>query len=142
MTQALFQSLDSVAIASYIRDAQHSVCYAAPGIHRDPAKAIAEVAQRIGPESITVCLDFDERVLRMGFGDIESVNCLRDAGIVISSAAGLRMGLVIVDDEGSLFTPTALYLEADHRPTGAPNAMRLSNDQATDDLATLRWTPH
>jgi hypothetical protein len=44
---------------------------------------------------------------------------------------------VIVDDEGYIFTPTALYLEADQRPTQAPNAMRLSRDQTTEALARL-----
>lgn len=51
---ALFRSLDSAAIASDIRKAQHSVCYAAPGIQQEPAKAMSELAQRIGPELITV----------------------------------------------------------------------------------------
>lgn len=37
MTDALFCSLESIAIASAIRSAQHSVCYAAPGIQAEPA---------------------------------------------------------------------------------------------------------
>ena len=32
MSEPLFRSLDSAAIANDIRKAQHSVCYAAPGI--------------------------------------------------------------------------------------------------------------
>jgi hypothetical protein len=134
---ALFRSLDSAAIASDIRKAQSSVCYAAPGIQQEPARAIAELARRIQPEAITVCLDFDERVMRMGFGDLAAVKTLRDAGIVVSSTSGLRTGLVIVDHEGYIFTPTALYLEADQRPTEAPNALRLSHDQVKEALARL-----
>ena len=42
-----------------------------------------------------------------------------------------------MDHQGYIFTPTALYLEADHRPAGAPNAMRLSRGQATEALARL-----
>jgi hypothetical protein len=134
---ALFRSLDSAAIASDIRKAQVSVCYAAPGVQQEPATAMAELAQRIGPEFITVCLDFDERVMRMGFGDLAAVKTLRDAGIVVSSTSGLRTGLVIADQEGYIFTPTALYLEADQRPTEAPNALRLSRHQVTEALARL-----
>ena len=137
MTDALFCSLDSIAIASAIRAAEHSVCYAAPGIQAEPAKAMAEVARRIGPELITVCLDFDERVMRMGFGDLPSVKLLRDAGISVSSTPGLRTGLVIVDHQGYIFTPNALYLEAEDRPADAPNAMRLSKDQVTEALSRL-----
>ncbi|MBZ0217446.1 MAG: hypothetical protein K8F25_12885, partial [Fimbriimonadaceae bacterium] len=39
--------------------------------------------------------------------------------------------------EGYIFTPTALYLEADQRPTEAPNALRLSRDQVAEALARL-----
>lgn len=137
MTNPLFRSLDSAAIAADIRAAQHSVCYAAPGIQDEPAKAMAEAAKNIGPELITVCLDFDERVMRMGFGSLTAVKTLRDSGIVVNSTPGLRTGLVIVDHAGYIFTPTALYLEAEDRPAEAPNAMRLSKDQVTEALARL-----
>src|SRR5262245_14339031 len=119
MTDPLFCSLDSISVARYIRTAQHSVCYAAPGIQQEPANAIVDVAKRIGPECINVCLDFDERVMRMGFGDLASVKILRDAGIAVNSTSGLRTGLVIVDHQGYIFTPTALYLEAEDRSAAA-----------------------
>jgi hypothetical protein len=44
----------------------------------------------------------------------------------VNSTIGLRTGLVIVDREEYIFTPSALYLEAENRPAEAPNAMRLS----------------
>jgi hypothetical protein len=44
---------------------------------------------------------------------------------------------VIIDDEGYIFTPTALYLEADPGDTDAPNALRLSAEQVTEALARL-----
>ncbi len=137
MSGPLFCSLDSAAIAAEISAAQVSVCYAAPGVQDAPAKAMVEVAKRIGPEFVTVCIDFDERVMRMGFGDLAAVKTLRDAGIFVNSSAGLRTGLVIVDQEGYIFTPTALYLEAEDRAGAAPNAMRLSKDQAKEALARL-----
>ena len=137
MTSPLFRSLDSGAIAREIRAAEYSVCYAAPGIQLEPATAMAEVAARIGPKLVTVCLDFDERVMRMGFGDLAAVKVLRDAKISVSSTPGLRTGLVIADHQGYLFTPTALYLEAENRPAEAPNAMRLSKDQVSEALSRL-----
>ena len=137
MDGALFCNLTSDAIADAIRTAENSVCYAAPGIQIEPAKAMTEVARRIGPELLTVCLDFDERVMRMGFGDLDAVKALQKAGISVNSTPGLRTGLVVVDHQGYIFTPTALYLEAEDRPADAPNAMRLSKDQVTEALARL-----
>jgi hypothetical protein len=137
MTDPLFLSLDSSRIAYEMMGAERGVCYAAPGIQREPADALAVLAGKIGPELITVCLDFDERVMRMGFGELEAVKTLREAGIDVRSTPGLRTGLVIIDDEGYIFTPTALYLEAEERPAEAPNAMRLSKEQVNDALARL-----
>lgn len=135
--EPLFCALDSADIAQLICTAKHSVCYAGPGIQLQPAKAMAKVAQRLGSEMMTLCIDFDERVVRMGYGDIEAVECLREARIVVRNAPGLRTALVIVDDQGFIFTPTALYLEAEPQGEAAPNAMRLSREQVAEALARL-----
>ncbi len=137
MSEPLFLSLDSGRLAMQIAGAEHSVCYAAPGILPEPATALATLARKLGPELITVCLDFDERVMRMGFGTLDAVQTLRDVGVEVRSTPGLRTGLIVVDEAGYIFTPTALYLETDERSDKAPNAMRLSKDQVTEVLARL-----
>jgi hypothetical protein len=73
----------------------------------------------------------------MGFGEFAAVGILRDVDINISSTKGLRTGLLVVDYEGYIFTPTALYLEADRRTADAPNAMRLSKEQVMEAMARL-----
>ncbi|WP_199930502.1 hypothetical protein [Sedimenticola thiotaurini] len=133
----LFCHLSSARIAELIRTAEGAVCYAGPGIQQEPAKAIAEVASRIGPELVTVSLDFDERVMRMGYGDIAAVQSLREAGVLINSSPGLRSALIIVDGEGYTFTPTPLYLEAETATDSARNALRLSPEQVAEALARL-----
>ena len=133
----LFLSLDSKQIAHEVSRAKRYVCYASPGILQEPANALAALATRIGSDRITVCLDFDERVLRLGFGELLAVKTLRCAMIDVRSTPGLRTGILIIDDEGFIFTPTALYLEADAHPVDAPNAMRLSKDQVTEALPRL-----
>ena len=135
----LFCTLDSQRIANLIRSAEHFVCYAGPGVQMAPAQAMAEVAKRIGVEMVTVALGFDERVMRMGFGDLDAVKALRAADIEVRVAPGLRAALVLVDDEGYQFTPTALYLEAEARGGHAANAMRLSTEQLHE--ARVRLSP-
>jgi hypothetical protein len=137
MAGALFCALTAADIAAAIGTARQSVCYAAPGVQPEPAAAMVDVAARLGPELITVCLDFDERVLRMGFGDLDAVKALQGAGIAVTSTPGLRTGLIIVDGAGWIFTPTALFLEPDNRASDAPNAMRLTGAQASEALARL-----
>jgi hypothetical protein len=65
-SDALFCTLEPADIAGLIRGAQRLVCYAAPGVQPDVAKAMVDTGARLGPELLTVCLDFDERVMRMG----------------------------------------------------------------------------
>jgi hypothetical protein len=98
---------------------------------------VVRFARRHGPELVTVLLDFDERVMRMGFGDLAAVAALRDAGIAVRSTSGLRTGFLVVDDDGYIFTPIARYLEADRREPAAPNAMRLSPEQVVEALSRL-----
>lgn len=135
--EALFNTLTSADIAAFVESAQRAVCYAGPGIQETVAKALLAVMARVGPEMLTVCLDFDERVIRMGYGSYDAVTQLREAGIVVRSAPGLRMALVIADHAGYLFTPTPLYLEADPASGAAPNAMRMSGAQVDEALARL-----
>ena len=134
---ALFCVLSSLRIAELVRSARRAVCYAAPGVQSDVAQAMVDTATRLVPEMVTVCLDFDERVMRMGYGDLSAVKLLRKAGISVRSAPGLRTAMVIADDAGFVFTPIALYLEAEPAGSAAPNAIRMSREQVAEALARL-----
>ncbi len=136
-TDALFCSLTPSRLADLVRSAQQAVCYAGPGIQLDLAQAMVEVAGRVGKEMLTVSLDFDDRVMRMGYGNVEAVKLLLDAGIAVQSSPGLRTALVVVDDAGYIFTPTALYLEAEPTDGSASNAVRMSGEQVAQALARL-----
>jgi len=133
---SFFGHLSSSSIAEIINKSEGPICYAAPGVHLGPAEAMAKAAARFGAGLITVWLDFDENVMRMGYGDIEAVKLLLNAGIEVQHAAGLRSALIVADGEGYTFSPTPLYLEAE---PGAEvrNAMRLSKEQIEEALVRL-----
>ena len=126
---SLFTSLSSPKIATRINKSVHRVIFAAPGIHPQPAQALVELSSRLPTTSITVSLDLDEHTLRMGYGTLKSVDTLCDAGIVPTHSRGLRTGILIVDDRGWIFTPTALYLEAEPQSDETPNAVEIPQEQ-------------
>ncbi|MEZ5643627.1 MAG: hypothetical protein R3E99_00425 [Burkholderiaceae bacterium] len=136
-SDALFCSLSQSRIAELVRSARQAVCYAAPGIQIELAQAMVEVAARLGKELLTVSLDFEDRVMRMGYGSVDAIKLLLDAGIAVQSAPGLRTALVVVDNEGYIFTPTALYLEAEPVDGAVSNAVRMSGEQVAQALARL-----
>lgn len=133
----LFETLTSSDIGQLFSRAQKGVYFAAPGIQDGPAGALCALASTLGPDLIHVLIDFDERVFRMGFGSLAAVKELQAAKIAVRSSPGLRTGLLVVDDYGYIFTPTALYLEPDERPDGALNALRLTRDQVREAMSRL-----
>jgi hypothetical protein len=136
-SNALFCNLTSKDIAAIITSAKRLVCYAGPGIQVDVAEAMVVSVARLGTEMITVCVDFDERVMRMGYGEIKAVETLRKANVEVTNISGLRAALIIVDDSGFIFTPTPLYLESESFDSIAPNAVRMSQGQIAEALARL-----
>ena len=136
-TDALFCTISSKDIAQLIRNAQHSVCYAAPGISMEVAEAMVNTSKRLGAEMLTVCLDFNENVMRMGYGEIKAVGLLGNTKIRVSNVSGLRTAIIISDENGFIFTPTPLYLEAEPASGTSPNAVRMSTEQIAEALARL-----
>lgn len=134
---AYFETLSSNGLSTLVGEAERSVCLATPGLHEPLAEAIIAKATQIGADLITVCVDFDERVLRMGFGSLSAIQRLRQAGISVTSIPGLRMGLLVSDDRGFAFAPTALLLEGEKDTGEGMNAMRLLPVQAKEAMARL-----
>lgn len=127
----ILSAVSSRRIANQISNAKHRVIYAAPGIQAEAAAALAERAGALGSQALTVSLDFNEHTLRMGYGSLDAVEILRKAGIEPTQSPGFRSGILIVDERGWVFTPTALYLEQEPQSDETPNAIELSRIQVT-----------
>ncbi len=136
INETFFCHLSSQRIAKMIEEAEGPICYAGPGIQKIPAEALSVAAKHLGPDIITVWLDFDERIMRMGYGELDAVEILLDAGISIRHATGLRSALIIVDGTGYTFTPTPLYIEAEPGDE-IRNALRLTKEQVAEAMARL-----
>ena len=137
LQEAFFCHLDTTVMANFIRNAKRAVVYAGPGIHLLPAQAMVEVSERLGTDMLTVNVDLDERVIRMGYGEFIAISLLKKAGIPLNHSPNLRSALLIVDDMGYSFTPTALYIEAENKHPTAFNSIRLMKEQVKEALARL-----
>lgn len=119
--------------------ASKRLIYAAPGIQKEAAEALAKKAGEIGVERVSVSIDLDEHTIRMGYGCIEAIDILRSAGIEPVHSPGFRSGILIIDDRGWVFTPTALYLENEPQSDETPNAVELSESQV--NALAIRLSP-
>ena len=111
----MFQRLPAHVIGQMIRMAKHRTIYAAPSINDSVASALVEQS-RDSKFQVDVILDYNEDLFRLGYGLAESVNMLRDAGIIVRKQPGLRIGFVIIDDQGWAFSlpPMAVESQSSH----------------------------
>jgi hypothetical protein len=132
MRQLLFWYLSSAVMAKLIGNAHTRVCYVAPGIQDAAAAALCSAVASNPNLRISVSLNFSEGSFRMGYGSLEAVRRLKNSGIKVVNSPGLRAAVLIVDDNGWVFTPTALYLEPEPHSEETPNAIRLTRDQINE----------
>src|SRR5690606_29808629 len=91
--------------------------------------------QALGDEQVVVVLDYDEQVFRLGYGHYESVKMLEEAGVVVRQQPGLRIGVLILDDQGWVFTLPPMAVEGQHELTF--NALTLMPEQVNEVVRTL-----
>jgi hypothetical protein len=76
---------------------------------------------------VSVILDVDPDVYRLGYGDPEALAFLERAaaarGGALNRHPGVRIGLLVVDQQTVVFAPTPLVIEAGPRRRDTPNAI-------------------
>lgn len=141
-----FVNLDEDATIRAIQAAQRRVVYIAPGIAETVARALGERAVSHSALSVLVILDVDPEVCRLGYGSMAGLQAVvahaRSPRFQVRFEAGLRIGLLAVDDTVLLYAPTPLLIEAGSWRTERRNAILLGEDnpsvfpnQARIDLA-------
>lgn len=122
-------NVDDDKIVDLIDAATQRVVLLAPGLADSVADAIVGAWRRLGTQAVTVILDVDPEVCRLGYGTVEALKTLRDAaaqlGTLICHQPGVRVGLLICDQTTLVFNPPPLLIEAGSRHPERPNAIQL-----------------
>jgi hypothetical protein len=129
-----FETIDDTGLALRIREARERVLLCAPGFGDPVAAALIEAHGRLGQERVVVVVDGTAQAARLGYGHFDAVGQLSQAGVAIRVEPGLRLGTLIVDDQGWCFATPPLLVDATMERAVAPNAMRLMPAQI-DTLA-------
>jgi hypothetical protein len=124
-----FLSLSPERLASIIMGARRRVVYAAPSVSLEVSSALINASERLGDGNVAIVLDVSEDVFRLGYGVIDALNLLHERNISVRHSEGLRISLVVVDDEGFIFCLPALLVDAARRGDDQPNAVRASFEQ-------------
>ena len=122
-------------IETTIQGAAQRLVVAAPAVSCRLAHAICGQWRRLGPDHVTLILDSDPEVYRLGYGCLEALHILRQAstevGATIRCQPGLRIGMIVSDDRTLIYMPTAQLVEAGPNTQGAANAIFLGHVPAT-----------
>lgn len=120
---------DEAKIIDWIHRAEHRIVYLAPGITQKVAEAISVRWKQMDPNAVSVILDVDPEVCRLGFGTIEGLLAIRAAaqevGALVCHQPGVRIGLLVSDQATLIYTPTPLLIEAGSTQPERPNAIVL-----------------
>ncbi len=129
MNGSLFTAISSEKMASLMNEASDRVIIATPALFGVTARALLSAHDRLGSESIAVVVDCDEEVFRLGYGEIVALQMLQESGIALRQCSGLRIGILICDDKGWIFSPTALYVQPEVHSNETPNAICISGSE-------------
>lgn len=112
-----FQAVNDDVLVDLIDQVHERLVFIAPGVRKKVAEAICGAVERLGDAgNVSVILDVSEEVCRMGFGDIEGLRILQQNQLIcgrLSAQEGVRIGVLITDEDTLIYTPTALLLEAE-----------------------------
>ena len=116
-------------IANVILTAQKRLVVLAPAVPLLVAKAICDRWQCLGPEPVSVILDIDPEVYRLGYGEAAALDLMVKTAVsvnaVIRRQPGIRIGVIIADDRTLVYSPTPQLIEAGPNTGGAANAVYL-----------------
>ena len=123
-------------LAEQIRAAKNRVVFVAPGVSHDVAKALVAAHKRC--QSVTVVLDADEDVCRIGYGDVLGFDHLRQHGAALElrAHAGVRLGMLMTDSVVTIWSPIPRSVESERKPD-QPNAIVLDAESPDGDHAEL-----
>jgi hypothetical protein len=130
-------------VCELIRSANRRLVVLAPALHEKVAKALAAQWGKLGVDRVSVILDLDAEVFRLGYGELSALKLLEQTatqlGTMIQRQPGIRIGVIVADEVTLIYSPTPLLIEAGpanpapNKPS-TPNAIRL--DHTPQGIAT------
>ncbi len=110
------QPITDELLISAIGRASERVVLISPGVWPPVAEAVAAAWEKLGRDRVTVILDVDPEICRIGYGSLEGIQILQDAaakqGEALGQEPGIRICVFIVDQQTFVFSPTPRQLEA------------------------------
>jgi hypothetical protein len=116
------------ALVGLILRARSRLVVIAPALTQAVANALSRRFDDLGQLDVTVVLDSDPEVYRLGFGDQAALETIRAASAKdlfdLREQAGVRIGVVISDNTTMVYSPVSKNIEAGARRSPMPLCCR------------------
>lgn len=126
----IFAVASDEALVDLIASARARLVVIAPALPKPVAAALSRRLDDPGQLSVTVILDADPEVYRLGFGDEQALDAIRAASAKNSfrlrEQPGIRIGVVISDATTMVYSPVSKNIEAGSMTIEKPNAIVLT----------------
>ncbi len=133
-----FVTADDDALIQMISSANERLVIVAPGLTTPVAMVLVDRIQSHSLKSVTVILDSDPEVYRVGYGDVNALEMIHKACseqlLALRQQPGIRIGIVVSDHWTMVFSPVPLNVEAGSTREDKPNALLIEGHTA-DTLA-------
>ncbi len=129
-----FTNVDDKVLIQAIKTAKDRIVFVSPGLSKNVALALKAKIGQIPNKHVAIVLDVDPEVCRLGYGDIEGLECVQQVasewGITLDHQPGIRIGVLMTDETTLIYTPTPQLIEAGSSSPSHPNAIRLDSKEA------------
>jgi hypothetical protein len=116
-------------LAAFIASASSRLVVLAPAVSGRVAEAIEKAWRQLGRDRVTITLDVDAEVYRLGYGDPAALEILERVGAelggILHRHPNVRIGLIVADEQVVAYSPVPELIEAGPRDVQAPNAVVL-----------------
>lgn len=133
-----FTVATDAAVISLIKSAKRRLVVIAPALSKAVASALASRFDDLERLDVRVILDADAEVYRLGFGEHEALEVIRDAAsrnlLDLRVQPGVRIGVIISDEDTMVFAPISKNIEAGSETAEKPNAIVLRG-ASTESIA-------
>lgn len=110
-----FQEVNDASLIELIGRARQRIVFVAPGVHQPVAEALGKRLAEIDQLQVTVVIDPDEDVCRIGYGDTKGLELLSTyanrQSFALMAQPGLRVGVLLADDVTLVWSPTPRSVE-------------------------------
>jgi len=124
-----FTVINEAALVHAVEQCNERLVYIAPGITEPIVRAMGKLMAREPLPALTVIIDTDPEVCRLGYGTVEGLKSLQLLAEMqmfpVRFQPGLRLGVLVCDEQLAVYSPTPLLIETGSIRADQPNALNL-----------------